>query len=61
MSDFIVALGLAAVIEGALYALAPGAMKSFLRRVATEPETTLRWTGLGLAALGVAVVWAVRG
>lgn len=61
MTDFIVALGLAAVLEGVLYALAPGAMKRFLTRVAAEPEATLRWSGLALAVVGVLIVWAGRG
>jgi uncharacterized protein YjeT (DUF2065 family) len=61
MSDLVVALGLVAVIEGVLYAAAPGAMKRMLRQVETLPEPSMRIGGLAAMAVGVAVVWVVRG
>jgi uncharacterized protein YjeT (DUF2065 family) len=61
MNDLLVALGLVAVIEGILYAAAPGAMKRMLRQVESLPESTMRIGGLAAMAVGVVVVWAVRG
>lgn len=61
MTDFLVALGLLAVIEGLGYALAPGPMKRALRQMLDLPEQTLRVGGLVAMAIGVAIVWAVRG
>jgi uncharacterized protein len=61
VSDLIVALGLVLVIEGLLY----GGLPRFAKRLAAEvvniPDSTLRAMGLGAAALGVVIVWAVRG
>ena len=61
MADLLTALGLALVIEGALYALFPGPMRRLLARALAEPESRLRWAGLMAAMLGVAVVALVRG
>lgn len=60
MDDLLVAIGLAAVIEGVLYALAPGPMRRLLRRISAETEGTLRYGGLALAVGGVAMVWMIR-
>jgi uncharacterized protein len=61
VSDLIVALGLVLVIEGILY----GGLPRFAKRLAAEvvhiPDSTLRAAGLGAAALGLVIVWAVRG
>jgi uncharacterized protein YjeT (DUF2065 family) len=61
MNDFLVALGLMAVVEGVLYAAAPGAMKRTLQQILEMPEQTIRLGGLGAMVLGVAIVWLVRG
>lgn len=61
MTDFLVALGLMAVVEGVLYAAAPAAMKRALRHVLDMPDATIRIGGLAAMAIGVAVVWAARG
>lgn len=61
MTDFAVALGLALVLEGALYALAPDTMKAMMRKVLEAPVQTLRLTGLVAAGAGVFLVWLVRG
>lgn len=61
MSDLITALGLALVIEGALYALFPAGMRRLLARALAEPEGLLRWVGLIAAAAGVLVVALARG
>jgi len=61
LGDLVVALGLVAALEGALYAAAPGYMKGVLARAAELDDSTLRWGGLVALVLGVAVVWAARG
>lgn len=61
MSDFVVALGLVLAIEGTLYAAAPGSLKRMMQRAIETPETALRIGGVVALALGVALVWVVRG
>ena len=61
MSDLLTALALALVIEGALYALFPGAMKKMLVQVLAQPESHMRTAGLAAALVGVAIVWVIRG
>jgi uncharacterized protein YjeT (DUF2065 family) len=61
MTDFVVALGLVLVIEGALWALAPGAALEMLKIAAKTPEKNLRMGGALAAAVGVLVVWLMRG
>ncbi len=61
MTDFLVALALILVIEGAVYALFPEGMKRVMMRVIDEPPATLRTIGLAAALVGVAVVWLLRG
>jgi uncharacterized protein YjeT (DUF2065 family) len=61
MTDLLVALGLVAVLEGVLYAAAPGFMKRMLRQVETMPEQSMRIGGLVAMAAGVLVVWVARG
>ena len=61
MTDFLVALALILVIEGAVYALFPEGMKRLMMRVIDEPPATLRAVGLAAAVIGVVVVWLVRG
>ncbi|WP_299473603.1 DUF2065 domain-containing protein [uncultured Roseibium sp.] len=61
MIDFVTALGLVLVIEGVLYALLPGGMKTIMRGALETPDQTLRVTGLVVAALGLIIVWIIRG
>ena len=49
------------VIEGVLYALFPDGMKKMLIQVLNQPPSLLRGFGLLLAAIGLVVVWLVRG
>lgn len=60
MNDLIVALGLVLVIEGTIYALAPGALKNFMRKAEEVPEQSMRLGGALAVALGVLIVWLVR-
>ncbi len=61
MSDFLTALGLALAIEGFLYAGFPGPMRRALASVSGMPDQSLRLGGLLALAIGVFVVWLVRG
>ncbi|MES0882462.1 DUF2065 domain-containing protein [Roseibium sp. SCP14] len=61
MNDLVTALGLVLVFEGVLYALVPGGMKSIMRSALETPDQTLRTTGLVVAAIGLILVWIIRG
>lgn len=60
-SDFLTALGLVLVVEGAAYALMPGTMKRLFEVARLLDEATFRIGGLVALAAGVATVWLVRG
>ncbi len=60
-SDLLVGLGLALVIEGLGYAIFARPLKRMAMEVLALPEFTIRLVGLTVAALGVIVVWFVRG
>ena len=61
MADLVAALGLAIALEGAAYALFPGAMKKMMLIVLAEPPNHLRTAGVAAAAAGVCIVWLARG
>lgn len=61
MSDFIVALGLAMVIEGVAYALFPDALRRMMAQILAQPSTMVRGAGMTLAVAGVFIVWLIRG
>lgn len=61
MNDFITALALALAFEGTLYALMPGGMKQMIRAALEASDQTLRLSGVVALALGVGIVWLVRG
>ena len=50
-----------AVLEGLLYAAAPSLMRKGLRQLLEASDFWLRTGGVAAMAVGVAVVWAVRG
>ena len=60
MNDLATAAALVLVLEGVLYALFPQPMKRAALKLVSQPETTLRLAGLGLACIGVAWVWVIR-
>lgn len=60
MSDLFVGIGLVLVIEGLLWALAPGLGLRLLALATTTPEQQLRIGGAMAVAAGVLVVWLVR-
>ncbi len=61
MIDLVTALALVLVIEGAVYALFPDAMRRMMSRAMELPGSALRYGGLTMALVGVALVWLVRG
>lgn len=61
MIELLSALGLAIALEGALYAAFPGAMRRALQSVSLQPDQALRIGGLVALAIGVVIVWLVRG
>lgn len=61
MSDLLVGIGLVLVIEGLLWAMAPGMAMRMLEAAAQSRETALRVAGLIAMIVGVAIVWFVRG
>lgn len=61
MQDFIVAIGLVLVIEGLVYGGFPVQMKRLAAQMADIPENVLRVFGLAAVAIGVGIVWLVRG
>lgn len=61
MSDLVVGIGLVLVIEGLIWALAPAAGVRMLAAAASTPQQALRLAGLASVAVGVALVWLIRG
>lgn len=61
MSDFVAAVGLLLAIEGLMFAAFPAATRRAMAMVAETPEGRLRLTGIVSAAIGVVIVWFVRG
>ena len=61
MTDFIAALGLVLVIEGVVSAAFPNMPKTAMLTAAQVPSNRLRITGVVAAAIGVGIVWLVRG
>ena len=61
MSQFLIALGLVFAIEGLVFAAFPAAVKRAMAHVIDTPDASLRIVGIVSAALGVALIWLVRG
>ncbi|MGL4235586.1 DUF2065 domain-containing protein [Tabrizicola sp.] len=61
MSEIILALGLVLAVEGLVLALAPRRIEDALQLIASLGVDQRRMIGLGALALGVLVVWLVRG
>ncbi len=61
MTDFLTALGLLFVFERLIYGGAPEMAKRMAVEVQQMPEGTLRIIGFVCMALGVGIVWLVRG
>jgi uncharacterized protein len=61
MTDLVVGIGLVLVIEGLAYAVAPALMKSMMAQMQDAPDQALRAVGVVAVALGVLIVWLIRG
>lgn len=61
MKDFLTALGLVLILEGIPYFVAPDRMRRWVVAITELPDAMLRRTGLVLMALGLWVVYMVRG
>jgi uncharacterized protein YjeT (DUF2065 family) len=59
--EFLVALGLVFVIEGLLWALFPGSAKRLAELALRVGVHELRLSGAAAIAIGVLIVWLVRG
>ena len=61
MQDFLAAIGLVLVIEGLVYGGFPALARKLATQVLSMPESVLRIGGLVAIAIGVGIVWLVRG
>ncbi|TIS99871.1 MAG: DUF2065 family protein [Mesorhizobium sp.] len=61
MQDFLAAIGLVLVVEGLVYGGFPGLAKKLAGEVLSMPESALRIAGLIAIAVGVGIVWLMRG
>lgn len=61
MKELLIALGLVAVIEGLVLALVPLRFEDLLKALSELSVQNRRNIGLGMVALGVLVIWIVRG
>ncbi|MCT7663792.1 DUF2065 domain-containing protein [Shinella kummerowiae] len=61
MADFLTGIAFFMIIEGLVYALAPSVLKRMAEMLPTIPESQLRMSGLVAVALGVTMVWFIRG
>jgi uncharacterized protein YjeT (DUF2065 family) len=61
VQDFLAAIGLVLVVEGLVYGGFPGLAKRLAGEVLSMPDNALRIVGLAAIAIGVGIVWLVRG
>lgn len=60
MKELLLALCLAIVLEGMIYALFPNGMRRAMKLMLEASEAQIRLTGLAAAAIGIGVIWLVR-
>lgn len=60
MSEVATAVGLVLVIEGLLYAVAPGGLKRMMSMAQSMSDDQMRTGGVVAIALGVGIVWVGR-
>ena len=61
MTDLIAGLGIAIVLEGTLWALAPDLARRMVREMAELKGQRLQAAAWGLVAVGLVLVWLTRG
>ena len=60
MKELLLALCLALMLEGLVYALFPNGMRRMLKTFLEASEAAIRMTGLGAAAIGLGLIWLIR-
>lgn len=60
MDILLAGIGLALVIEGLVFALAPSRLEDLARIIEETPVETRRAIGLAAVAIGVLLVWLAR-
>ena len=60
MKELLLALCLAMVLEGLIYALFPNGMRRLMQVFLEASEAAIRMTGLGAAAVGLGLIWLIR-
>jgi uncharacterized protein YjeT (DUF2065 family) len=60
LSDLLLALGLVAIVEGLVLALAPTRLRDALELIRAMPPDQLRLIGLLAVTLGIGLVWLAR-
>ena len=60
MKELLLALCLALVLEGMIYALFPNGMRRLVKTFLEASEAAIRLTGLGAAAIGLGLIWLIR-
>lgn len=61
MAELATVLALILIIEGALYALFPEAMKRMMRMMLEQSPDAMRTAGLAAAIAGVGLMWLIKG
>ncbi|PTM92003.1 DUF2065 domain-containing protein [Mycoplana dimorpha] len=61
MADFLTGIAFFLVIEGLVYALAPASLKRMAAMLPAVADSQLRVFGVVSLALGVGLVWMIRG
>ncbi|MFT5657148.1 MAG: hypothetical protein ACI9KN_000420 [Gammaproteobacteria bacterium] len=60
-TDLLSALALVMIIEGVIPFLSPQGYKNTMQQMVAMPETTLRWVGFSLMAVGLISLLFIRG
>jgi uncharacterized protein YjeT (DUF2065 family) len=60
MTDLLAAIGLLLVIEGLVFAAAPGFAREAMRQAAESAPERMRLVGIVCAIAGVGLVWLAR-
>lgn len=60
MKELLLALCLAIMLEGLIYALFPNGMRRLMQVFLEASEAAIRMTGLGAAAVGLGLIWLIR-
>jgi uncharacterized protein YjeT (DUF2065 family) len=59
-ADFLIGLGILFVLEGIMFAAAPGLTRRAMESALASPEHVLRMIGIGSAIAGLVLIWLVR-